>query len=129
MANVHFTSWLPFVLQVVVLLSACASHPADVQSGAKGCGDAYYPIGSDGKRLPPGRVELRLCIGPDDQVQELAVTTTSGMPKMDQAAMMCLRAAQYHAGVHAGVPSASCRPVLVTFKPWSGGPTVAVAWQ
>lgn len=81
------------------------------------CGEDYYPV--QALRLNQhGTVVVRVCVGVDNKVDRpVEVLRTSGFPLLDEAAVKCLGAGSYKAGIVDDHPAASCKEFNVTFAP------------
>jgi protein TonB len=78
--------------------------------------DQYYPEQSK-RAEESGSVVLQFCVGENSKLDgEPTVTTSSGYPRLDAAAITMLKDQKYKAAIYNGKPIRSCKPVKTTFK-------------
>jgi len=88
----------------------------EIAPGAKRRFQPDYPPTS--RRLgEEGSVILQVLVGPDGKVQEAKVQTSSGFPRLDEAATKhALRAWRFNPGTEDGKPVTMWHSIKVTFK-------------
>ena len=81
----------------------------------KGCSEPEYPASS--QRLgETGTVVLQFLIGTDGRVKDSKIATSSGHPRLDEAAREALGDCHFVPGTVDGKPEESWAPVRYTFK-------------
>lgn len=97
-------------------VAAKVKKAPEIAPGAKRRFQPDYPPTS--RRLgEEGSVILQVMVGTDGKVQEAKVQTSSGFPRLDEAALKhALRAWRFNPGTEDGKPVAMWHSIKVTFK-------------
>jgi protein TonB len=94
---------------------AQAMRVAPVIDARKGCREPEYPASS--QRLEEtGTVLLQFLIGTDGRVKDSKIVTSSGHPRLDEAARDALGSCRFVPGTVDGKPEESWAPIKYTWK-------------
>lgn len=88
--------------------------------------DDYYPAASRSQG-EQGKVELRLCYDENGRVRESSLQTSSGFPRLDEAAVRMGRLYRYKPVVVDGAPQPGCVVQAVSFGDAPSSPTAPKA--